>query len=240
MGYSQTGIVNLGLLRIGANIIADIDEGSANSIKAKAIWDYVFDELMQARDWRFAKTRAKLAKSSTSPLYAYQFAYPLPPDFLRLVKPKESSSRGINPVAYPSGYGYNFIDASGYSRFFNYDPPVYPSGLPYIIEALDVTDGQTTTTVQCLFTDYDNSAQDLCINYIRRIVEYTLCTPTFINCLANRIGAELAVPITEDKQKAAALMGEYKDSLNSAAAVNESLDYLDDEAGGQEWENAGR
>jgi hypothetical protein len=91
-----------------------------------------------------------------------------------------------------------------------------------------------------LFTDYDNSAQDLFINYIRKISMYELCTPAFINCLANRLGAELAVAITEDKQKADGMMLKYRDSLNSAEAVNESLDYLDDEQGGTEWENAGR
>lgn len=234
MSYSQVGIVNLALMRIGANLITAIDENSANSIKALAVWDYVFDELMQARDWRFAKTRYKMAQSATSPLYAYQFAYPLPPDFLRLVKPKESTSKGVNPVAYPLGYWYNIIDTSGYSRFFNYDPPVYPAGLPYVIEALP-DDGTL-----CLFTDYDNSVQDLYINYIRKISDYTLCTPAFVNCFANRLGAELATAITEDEKKSAAMMLRYKDSLNSAAAVNESLDYLDDEQGGTEWEDAGR
>ena len=231
---SQVGIVNLALLRIGANIISAIDEGSANSIKAHAVWDYIFQEVLQARDWRFAKTRYKMSQSTEAPLYAYQFAYPLPSDFLRLVKPKESTSKGVNPVAYPLGYWYNIIDTSGYSRFFNYDPPVYPAGLPYVIEALP------DTSVLCLFTDYDNTEQDLYINYIRLISDYTLCTPAFINCLANRLAAELAISITEDKEKAVNKMQDYKNSLNSAEAVNESLDYLDDEAGGQEWENAGR
>jgi len=234
VAYSQVGIVNLALLRIGANVISAIDEGSANSTKAQAVWDYIFDEVLQAKVWRFAKIRYKMAVSTTSPLYAYKFAYPLPPDFLCLVKPKQSSSKGTNPVAYPVGYWYYIVDPTGYSRFFNYDPPVYPAGLPYVIEALP------DTSQLCLLTDYDNSAQDLYINYIRKISDYSLCTPAFCNCLADRLSAELAIAITEDKQKAVAKMQDYKNSLNSAAAVNESYDYIEDEAGSSDWENAGR
>lgn len=234
MGYDQVGIVNLALLRLGANIISAMDDRTPNAIKANAVWTYLFDEVLQSRDWRFAKTRYKLAQSSTSPLYAYKFAYPLPPDFLRLVKPKQSASKGTNPVAYPVGYWYYIVDPTGYSRFFNYDPPVYPAGLPYIIESLP-DDGTL-----CLLTDYDNAAQDLYVNYIRRIIDFNLCTPTFINCMADRLAAELAIAITEDTGKATLYMQKYRDSLVSAEVLNESLDYLEDENSSTSWEDAGR
>ena len=233
MAYDQVGIINIALLRIGANIITDVDDNTANAIKAKAVWDYIFDELMSVRDWRFAKIRAILQKSATVPGYAYQFAYPLPADFLRLTKTRQATSKGINPLVYSVGYWYPYIDPTGYSRYSNYDPPVFPAGMPYIIESLP--DGTL-----CLFTDYDNSTQDLYINYIQKITDYSKCTPTFINCLADRLGAELAIAITEDQNKVKLLYAKYSESLNSAEAVNESADYIEDESGSTDWENAGR
>ena len=236
MSYSQVGISNLALLRIGANVITTIADNTPNAKKVVAVWDYLFDEVLQARDWRFAKTRATLARSTVTPLYGYSFAYPLPADFLRLVKPHKPPSKGYNRVASTGTWPVPV----GYHSNYDWDPPVFPTGFPYIIEAVDITSGESTAPVRCLLTDYDNTAQDLYINYIRRVSNYNLCTPAFVNCVADRLAAELAVPITEDKEKAAAKKQDYTDSLNSAESVNESLDYLEDEAGGSEWIDAGR
>lgn len=234
MAQSQTGIVNLALMRIGANIIVSIDENSTNAIKAKAVWDYCLYEVLQSHDWKFAKTRAKLTQSTTAPEYAYQFAYELPSDFLRLVRERHSTSKGINPVAYPAGVWYYSIDTTGYSRFYNFDPPVYPPGFPYVIETLP------STGVMVLLTDYDNTAYDLYVNYIKKVTDATKYTPAFCNCLANRLAQELAIPITEDKAKFDRMALMYKQSVYSAEAVNESTDYVMDETGSTEWENAGR
>ena len=60
----QVGIINLAMIRIGADIISAIDENTPNAIKANAVWTYLFNEVIQARDWKFAKTRIALAKRS--------------------------------------------------------------------------------------------------------------------------------------------------------------------------------
>jgi hypothetical protein len=229
MAYSTVGIVNLGLLRIGAKIISAMDENSPNAIKANAVYPYLLDEVLQVKDWRFAKTRLQLAVIATTPGYAYQYAYALPADFLRLVKPHKPPSRGRNPYA-----SFLFSDPVGYHSGVDWDPPVYPTGFPYVIETMPTDGGKY------ILTNYNNSAVGLWINYIQQIIDATKFTPAFINCLANRIGAELAIPITEDKQKSTGLLQAYTDSLQSAEAINESLDYLEDETGGTEWVDAGR
>jgi hypothetical protein len=225
-------MVNVALLRIGANVVSASDDGSPNALRALAVWEYVRNEVLQAKDWRFAKIRYKMVVSATAPLYAYQYAYPLPADFLRLVKPRASSSRGLNPVT-SNQYWSSLINIAGESRKVDYDPPVYPDGLPYIIEALP--DGTL-----CLMSDYDNTNDDLHINYIRKVTSESLYTPAFKNCLIYRLAQELAVAVTENIHKAKEMERLYKDSLISAEAVNESLDYLADETGSMSWENAGR
>jgi hypothetical protein len=235
LSYSIIGIVNLGLGRIGSNLISDIGEKTPQAIAVNAVWEYVRDEVLQAKDWRFAKTRAALTVSVTIPLYGYRFAYPLPADFLRLCKQKFPQFKGMNPVAYPPGYWYEGIDLIGYPRYFNFDPPVYPPGSPYVIESLP-----DTPFTLCLFTDYDNTSNDLFINYIRREVNPIRYTPTFISALAYKLAAEVAIKITQNEKKTLAMTQLYELTLKSAAAHVESLDWIDEEAGSTEWEDAGR
>jgi len=78
------------------------------------------------------------------------------------------------------------------------------------------------------------------ITYIQLISDYTQLMPGFVNCLTNRLAQELAIPITEDKAKFQAAAQWYQESLNSAEAQNECLDYSEDEAGSSSWVDAGR
>jgi hypothetical protein len=50
----------------------------------------------------------------------------------------------------------------------------------------------------------------------------------------------LAISVTEDKDKFELMEQRYKDSLNSAEAQNECLDFSEDEAGSSSWVDAGR
>lgn len=233
MAYSTVGIANRALLRIGADIIASLSENSPNAIKVNAIYADVRDEVLQARDWKFAVTRAKLVVSATTPLYGYNFAYAMPSDFLRLKKWRNTDSRGLNPASNPSGYLYQFVDHTGFPPITAYDPPVYPADNPYVVEALP--DGTF-----CLLTNYDNTEEDLIINYVKQETNAARYSPTFVSLLAFKLAAELAISITESINKAANMETMYQRTLKSAAAVNESLDFLPDETGSSSWESAGR
>lgn len=214
---SAVSIINLGLLEIGAEAISDINEQTPNAVKALIVYPFLLKEVLQAKDWRFAKLRVTLQKSSVTPDYGYHFAYVLPADYLRLVKPKAAPSRGRNLLS------------EG-----DWDSPVWPSGFPYLIESLP------SDSNMYLLINYDNSFNPLHINYIRMIQDTTKYSPTFVTALSKRIASSLAIPITEDRGKAKDKMQEYREALTSAEAVNESSDYQEDEAGGQEWASAGR
>lgn len=231
-----TAMTNIALLRLGANVLTSINDTAPNAIKVRAVWDYVRDEVLQQRDWRFAKTRYTMVVSATAPLYGYDYAYVLPTNFLRLVKPHGPQTAGLNPAANPPG-GYNYqyyVRASGTgSTVIVNDPPVYPTGYPYIIESLP--DGTLA-----LFTDYDNTTDPLYINYIKKETDATKYTPTFKSCMIYRLAEELATAITESQVKSRDMGAKYREYLYSSEAVNESSDYLQDETGNSDWENAGR
>ena len=231
MNYSQVGIANLSLLRIGARgNIASVSEDSPNAIKVNLIWDMIFQEVLSERDWKFAKLRVALQQSTLTPAYGYRYAYTLPADFLRLVKPRERpQEQGIADFNL-----LNSLAFSGDGRSHHRDVPVWPPQVaPYVMETL--SDGN-----KYLLTDYPATVHPVKITYIRLITDLTQLMPGFVNCLANRLASELAIPVTEDKQKAQGFMQAYRDALNSAQAQQECDDSLADESGNFNWLYAGR
>lgn len=224
----QTQILNLALGRIGARgQITDVNEGSPNAVKCLAIWDAIFQEVLIERDWKFAKIRVEIEQSLCGPLYGYRYAWALPSDFMRFVRPhKRPPDRSLYTwLCSPEGCGY----------YHRHDPPFWPLGYPYVVETLPV-DGN-----KYVLTNYGGFMGPAKINYIRLISDYTQLMPGFVNCLAWRFAQELAVAVTEDLKKFQMAEQMYRDSLNSAEAQNETMDFISyDEAGSESWERAGR
>ncbi len=93
MNYSQSMIANLALGRIGARgSISSVNENSPNAKKILMVWDAIFQEVLSERDWKFAKTRQQLQLSPVTPLYSWLFAWALPTDFLRFVRPRRKQT----------------------------------------------------------------------------------------------------------------------------------------------------
>jgi hypothetical protein len=244
VNYSQVQIVNLALGRLGARTITSMDESSPNAQKALVVWDPVFQEVLSERDWRFAKTRTQLQLSPWQPLYGYQWAWALPADLLRFVRPykKQHSEHGFLWCWGPEGEGW----------YSHRDAPVWPINIPYVIETMNT--GANATPVngappdplpsppsgRYLLCDYKGWSGPVRITYIQLISDYTQLMPGFVNALVCRLAQELAIPITEDKAKFSAAGEWYKEALNSAEAQNECLDYSEDEAGSNSWQMAGR
>jgi hypothetical protein len=241
--YSQVSISNLALGRIGArNQIADINENSPNAVKCLAVWDAIFSEVLSERDWKFAKTRQQLALSPVTPLYTWKYAWALPADFLRFVRPRRKQ------VDRNWFWGYGPEGTGWYNR---QDPPFWPSNHEYKVEVLTagwlvappadpVPYPPPFPAGKYALTNYGGWDAPAAITYIQLITDYTQLMPGFVNCLANRLAMELAIGITEDKGKRDEMKEEYRDSLNSAEAQNESSDYVQDEDGSDSWVRAGR
>lgn len=242
MPYSQTQISNLALGRIGARgQITNINENSPNAVKVLAVWDAVFAEVMAERDWRFAKTRVQLQLSPVIPLYNWLAAWALPGDLLRFVRPFKTPRDRRN---FWWGWG---PEGDGWYR--RDDPPFWPN-VPYKIETLTAGWSSPITCPPTPYpppfpagryalTNYTGCEGPAMITYIQLITDYTQLMPGFVNALVARLAKELAIPVTEDKQKRDDMAEEYKQALNSAEAQNECLDYSD-ETGNENWARAGR
>jgi len=246
MNYSQASISNLALNRIGARgQIVDINENSPNAVKVLNVWDAIFQEVLSERDWKFAKTRQPLELSAVTPLYTWKFAWALPDDFLRFVRPrrKQGNRSDLLWCYGPDGIG------GWYNR---QDPPFFPYGWDYRVETL--TSGwliQPNTppvpypdpfpSGKYALTNYGGwQGVPAAITYIRLITDYSQLMPGFVNCLAFRLAQELCIGVTEDKKKFELMEAKYRESLNSAEAQNETMDYQHDESGSDSWVSAGR
>ena len=252
MNYSQASISNLALGRIGARgQITDINENSPNAVKVLNCWDAIFQEVLSERDWKFAKTRQQLQLSPVTPLYTFKFAWALPADFLRFVRPRRRQSN----------HEYIWINYGGFGGcgwYHRHDPPFWPYGWDYKVETLTagwdvsvnppIPYGTNTTppkpfpTGKYALTNYGGQIQNTpaAITYIQLITDYTQLMPGFVNCLAWRLAQELSVGVTEDKGKWQMCQEQYKESLNSSEAQNETMDYEHDEDGSDSWVRAGR
>ena len=254
--YSQTSIANLALGRIGAKqIITDIDENTPNAKKVKVVWDAIFQEVLSERDWKFAKTRQQLSLSNVTPLYTYRFAWALPADFLRFVRPRRRQTPYQDYVGWFWGWS---PEGTGWYR--QQDPPFWPYGWDWKVETLTagwlVQPPNPPTpypppfpTGKYVLTNYGGCPSQgvngivttpAAITYIQLITDYSQLMPGFVNALAYRLAAELAIAITEDQNKWQSMTEAYRDALNSSEAQNETMDFENNEDGSSSWLVAGR
>lgn len=91
---SDISIANLAVQKLGAARILSIDPPDDNSKSAKAIaacFTHERDLELRSHPWSFAKKRIVLAPSAVMPAYGFQYAFPLPSDFLRLLLPAQTN-----------------------------------------------------------------------------------------------------------------------------------------------------
>lgn len=209
MGYSNVGIANMALQRIGAKgSIASISGLLPNEIKIGTVWEYIRDEVFESVKPKFATLRVALTQNATAPANddMYLYAYTLPSDYLCLADDSKGD-RAVYPV---------------------------PGVEPYVIETL------AAGTV-CLMSNYDSvESGDIYLTYIRKVTDPTKYSPSFVNCFAFRLAAELCLSITESGSKYEAMMNLYMKSLKQARGASRAQDYLADEKGNTTWTDAGR
>jgi len=79
---SNVDIANRALSKVGGTPITSFTQGVRNSNVVHDIYDDLRDELLDY-PWNFASVRAKLARSSTTPVFGWDYAYVLPSDWIR-------------------------------------------------------------------------------------------------------------------------------------------------------------
>jgi hypothetical protein len=158
---------------------------------------------------------------STAPGETYDYAYLLPSDFLKVATSK-AEDRAVDTTG-------------GYGTFFDDTGMVRQRGLSYSYVIESLSDDR-----KVLLTDYEHTEDDpLELVYIRQVTDVTKWTAHFINCVAFRLAADLAFPLTESDSKFQVMMQLYEMALREAKGLNQSSDYVEEETGSTKWLYAG-
>ena len=88
---SQVQVCNSALLKVGTDIISDINEGARAAVICRTLFAYLQDEVMAASPWRFATRSVVLYPNGNTPPFTYTFAYDIPQDCLRLLSPDDDA-----------------------------------------------------------------------------------------------------------------------------------------------------
>ena len=83
MPLSAIALCSRALIKLGADPIASLDEGTAEAQVAATLYAPVRDALLAAHPWNFATAQATLARLAAAPVADFAHAYQLPADHLR-------------------------------------------------------------------------------------------------------------------------------------------------------------
>lgn len=239
MAYSKQGVLNLALRKIGMKGIT-LGSGTPADLLATDFYDYVLDEVLEARDWRFAKVRKELTLRDEEPLYGWEYEYDLPSDFLRLCL-ENNNDPPFSPVGYPwIVESINDPDAALWVTLTNYvvgdivytgTSPAYSYYTCIVAHAAGVFAVDLAAAkwelrgFKILLTNYEATEDTpLYINYIQRVTNPLRWNAAFVNAAAFRFAAEFAISLTEQAAKYDRMMGLYEKALNAAEEINRSYD----------------
>ena len=83
---SNVDIANRALTKLGARRILALSDNTKEAREMNAVFDTVLDSELRAKTWRFTIKRAQIAANSTAPAFGFNYAYPVPADFLRIIQ----------------------------------------------------------------------------------------------------------------------------------------------------------
>lgn len=98
---SSTEICKLSLDLLQGGSVSDITSASTSIEEVCARWyDHTRRKLLRQHPWNFAIKRAELAASATEPLFGASAQFPVPADFLRLLRVVDEDSRIVGAESY--------------------------------------------------------------------------------------------------------------------------------------------
>lgn len=95
MALSALTLCSRALLRIGAQPVASLEEGTAEAEVAANLYPGARDALLAAHPWSFATGQARLGRLAGVPVADHASAFQLPPDLLRVLSAGSGRGRGL-------------------------------------------------------------------------------------------------------------------------------------------------
>jgi hypothetical protein len=89
-----------------------------------------------------------------------------------------------------------------------------------------------------IYTDVDNDAYDIIMEYVTVASDYAKWPPTFIDAFSYRLAAEMGAVLTSIDVND--MLNKYQIALTYAKGFNQGQDYVAYESGVDSWRDAGR
>ena len=86
---SDTETANLALQKLGAARITSLTEDSRNARSVNSCYASVRDQELRSNPWNFARRRTTISADINAPVYDFCYAFTMPPDCLRILKPND-------------------------------------------------------------------------------------------------------------------------------------------------------
>lgn len=167
MSASEAQICNLALIKFGEKTINALTDNTKEGRACKVVYPLMRDEMISLHPWNFAMRRADITGSIVAePAFGFDYAYQLPAKCLRVW---ELHDQYTSTTATRVWYSHGQLSKTS----------------PISEEEWEV-EGRHLLT---------NREEDIYIRYIERITETGYFPPPFVNCLALRLAAELAVKL---------------------------------------------
>ncbi|PWS38706.1 hypothetical protein DFH01_05445 [Falsiroseomonas bella] len=133
MSLTALALCSRALLRLGAQPIASLTEGTAEAEVAANLYPGIRDALVSAHPWSFATGQAALPRLAAVPHADFAYAFQLPSGFLRALSAGQAGrGRGI-PYGINEGKLHADADAVTLTYIFRPDESAFP---PFFAAAL--------------------------------------------------------------------------------------------------------
>lgn len=195
MAYSEVGIANLALLKLGKPRIASFDDnGAVNQIFAEQ-FDTLRDTLLRM-GWNFARAYASLAALTDPPPFQYIYAFQLPSDFIRLewagpAQPYGTQPPGADPPPM-TVLGMPGMNLSSYNNALSQDYRIVGNQI------------------------WSSIGTPLSIIYARRVTDPNLFDAYFVEAFAAYLAMQLCELVTGSNNKYPRFAQEFRSAIAQA------------------------
>lgn len=197
---SQVSICNQALGWLGANLITSLNDDNREAQLCKTNYDDIRDAVLEEREWTFAVRRITLAPVVLPPAYGYARQFLLPPDVIRVLNIPDTSLGATPPLG-----GAQF---GGLAQGPDQQPQL-PAWRKESVEDPSVTGNVILA-----------NADQLVMRVIWRVTNIGLYSPQFIQCFAQRLAADLCIPLTQNRGLWVDMWNVYQQKLSRASAMD--------------------
>jgi len=255
MASTDIEIANLAFIRLGANTITSMTDGSRNATTINTIYGMIRDEVLRSFDWGFAKKRAYLDEKTPNTL-AITGVTGANPGVVTYTgtDPEDGDKYEINDVVGMTELNTNQYvidnvstvlktfklldtDTSGFTAYGSAgsaervlpitDNWAYCYDKPS--DCLAVRNVNDDPDIKFEMTDDGIlcNEQDIFITYTRQVTTVSLFDVSFVSAFASRLAGEMAIAITGSKKKMELNLG-FSQTLITKAKTSDAKETKDE------------